>query len=68
MPFNVRQWALDRCAREQRQIVEEATACGIPTGAQCLGYFDWEIEKRFIAHVERAFADSTGISGEAKQC
>jgi hypothetical protein len=48
MPSDVRQLALDRCAFEQRRIVAEALEVGIPTGAQCLGFLDWETEARLI--------------------
>ena len=66
VPLDVRQSALDRCVREQRQIVREMAASHAVTSDQLLGYVDWEMEKRFIAHVEPAIAGSTENSGEAK--
>ena len=69
VPLDVRQLAIHRCTREQQQIIREVVAGGkLPTASQCLGYFDWEMEKRFIAHVERTAPVSTENSVEAKTC
>ena len=64
MPSDVRQLALERCAREISEIQERR---GVPAWLATLGVEDWEIEKRFIAHVTSAAASgSTAVSGEAK--
>lgn len=66
MPLDVRQLALARCDREQQQIVREVRAARTITSDQLLGYFDWEMEKALIAHVERENAGGIANSGEAK--
>jgi hypothetical protein len=66
MPLDVRQSAIDRCHREQSEI--RAMGEDKPAWLTTLGLEDWEMEKRFIAHVERAISGSTENSGEAKTC
>lgn len=64
---------MNRCEQEQRRIIAEVIEQrSLPTGAQCLGYFDWEMEKGFIAKelllVGRSRSHVSFDSTEAKSC
>jgi hypothetical protein len=70
VPSHVRQSALDRCAKEQAEILNRSDVASgaAPAWLVTLGIEDWEMEKRFIAHVERTAPVSTENSVEAKTC
>jgi hypothetical protein len=62
----VRQSALDRCVKEQEEILGRLDVIGgkVPAWLVTLGLEDWEMEKRFI--VEKSQLDQAGAQSEAK--